>query len=124
MKRIIESPQQILERMAHLFEKRNAVYKDNFRVVGVVMHALFDGDPPRLESSADYARWHLFELVVVKLTRYARQYNVGGHKDSIEDQMVYLAMVAMLDQERAGILEANVADDVQHSPGCMCVDCQ
>lgn len=95
----IESPQQILERMAKLFEERNAVYRDNFRVVGEVMHVLFEDGPPRLETAADYARWHLFELAVVKLTRYARQYNVGGHKDSIEDQMVYLAMVAMLDAE-------------------------
>lgn len=88
----------ILEKSAKLFEERNAVYKDNWRKVGAIMTILFPDGPPKLEDETDYNRWHLFELAIVKLTRYAVQYNDGGHRDSIHDMIVYLAMVAGIEE--------------------------
>lgn len=91
----------ILQRNALLFKQRNALYKDNFRMVGKVMRALFPDGPPKLETEDDYNRWHLFELAIVKLTRYTVHYNEGGHEDSINDLTVYMSMVAALDKEQA-----------------------
>lgn len=78
-----------------LYKRRNADYKDNFRVVGEVMHALFPGGIPPVESSLDFQKWHLFELFIVKLTRYTQNY-VAGHPDSLKDMRVYLAMLEEL----------------------------
>jgi hypothetical protein len=51
-----------------------------------------------LTSAADFNKWHLFELMVVKLTRFA---NSGlTHQDSIHDLAVYAAMVeSIVNQE-------------------------
>ncbi len=106
---------QLLHKSADLFAERNAVYKDNFRMVGAIMKAMFPDGPPKLETEHDYNRWHLFELSIVKLTRYAINYNAGGHADSIDDQIVYLAMVAALDYE-AGNRERPPARFVDPSP--------
>lgn len=86
-----------LRKQADLFQERNAVYKDNFKMVGQLMKVMFPDAPPALETADDYNRWHLFELAIVKLSRYAIHYNNGGHPDSIDDMIVYLAMVAELD---------------------------
>lgn len=89
---------ELLHRMADLYKERNAVYKDNYKKVGAVMAAMFP-QGKFLLSPDDYNKWHLFELAIVKLTRYANQYE-NGHADSLEDMIVYLAMVASIDAER------------------------
>ena len=89
----------LLNESAALFRERNAVYKDNFRMVGRIMIAMFGDNPPELKTEADYNRWHLFELFIVKLSRYSTNYNGGGHSDSVDDMIVYLAMVAAMDAE-------------------------
>jgi len=94
----VETVPEILSRLEKLYKDRNAEYGENFRVVGKVIEALFH-DPPELFTEQDWNRWHLFELAIVKLTRYVEHYDKGGHKDSIEEMIVYLGMVAMLDQE-------------------------
>jgi hypothetical protein len=78
-----------------LYKRRNAEYKDNFMIVGDVMHALFPGGIPPVESSLDFQKWHLFELFIVKLTRFTQNY-VAGHPDSLKDMRVYLAMLEEL----------------------------
>jgi len=84
---------QILAAAAQTFAERNAVYKDNWTQVGQIMTALFPNGV-HLKSEADFNKWHLFELAVVKLTRFA---NSGlTHRDSIHDIIVYAAMVEML----------------------------
>lgn len=79
----------ILREMAATFEERNAVYGNNYLHVAPVMRALWpDGVPAGLVMED---RWHLFELVIVKLTRFARG-NLT-HIDSIHDAAVYAAMI-------------------------------
>ncbi len=47
-----------------------------------------------LKTADDFNRWHLFELKIVKLTRFV---NSGlTHKDSIHDDAIYSAMVESL----------------------------
>lgn len=87
----------LLHKMADLFAERNAVYKDNFRMVGKIMQAMFP-EGIELKTPEDHNKFHLFMLAIVKLTRYAINYE-GGHKDSLEDMIVYLSMVAALDAE-------------------------
>lgn len=79
----------VMESMAETFRERNAEYKDNFKMVGPIMKILFpDGVPAELLGSHQF---HLFELKVVKLSRFA----ISGlqHLDSIHDDGVYSAMI-------------------------------
>ena len=83
----------ILAAMAETFRERNKVYGDNYKRVGAVMAAMFPHGVELL-TEEDYNVWHLFELMVVKLTRFA---NSGlTHEDSIHDAAVYAAMVESL----------------------------
>lgn len=83
----------VLEEAARTFRERNAVYKDNANVVGKVMVALFPNGV-KLETAEDFHMWHLFELLIVKLTRFT---NSGlTHQDSILDLTVYGAMLEPL----------------------------
>ncbi|QDH49635.1 haloacid dehalogenase [Pantoea phage Kyle] len=83
----------VLEEAAATFRERNAVYKDNALVVGKVMAALFPNGV-ELKTQEDYNMWHLFELLIVKLTRFT---NSGlTHQDSILDLTVYAAMLEPL----------------------------
>lgn len=83
----------ILQQMADTFRERNAIYGDNYKRVGEVMVAMFPNGVV-LRTAEDFNRWHLFELLVVKLTRFA---NSGLlHSDSVHDASVYGAMVESL----------------------------
>lgn len=83
----------ILQQAAETFRERNAVYGDNYKNVGNVLFALFPHGIA-LQTAEDFNRWHLFELLVVKLTRFA---NTGlTHTDSVHDAAVYAAMLESL----------------------------
>ena len=81
---------EILEEMARTFRERNEVYGDNYKNVGAVMKSLFPGNV-NLNSVDDYNMWHLFELMIVKITRFAN--SELKHQDSIHDTAVYAAMI-------------------------------
>jgi hypothetical protein len=83
------TPDQILADMADTFRERNAVYGDNYKRVGQVMLALHP-DGIELKTKDDHELFHLWSLIIVKLTRFS----VSGltHTDSIHDAAVYLAM--------------------------------
>jgi len=81
---------ELLRQAAQTFEDRNAVYGDNYKNVGNVMIALFPKGI-RLETAEDFLAWHIFELIVVKMTRLANS-NLT-HEDSIHDITVYAAML-------------------------------
>jgi hypothetical protein len=83
----------ILAEMADTYRERNKVYGDNYKRVGEVMMALFPNGVT-INSKDEFNVWHLFELMIVKLTRFA---NSGlSHEDSIHDLAVYAAMVESL----------------------------
>jgi hypothetical protein len=84
------SAADILSLAADTVKASNAVYKDNFRMVGEVIAALFPNGV-KLDSAKDHEVYHLLVMVVGKLTRFA----VSGltHQDSIRDLTVYAAMV-------------------------------
>ena len=85
-----------LTAMAATFRERNAGYKNNYRMVGPIMATLFPQGVPVALLGSD--QWHLFELIIVKLTRFA--ISELKHGDSIEDVGVYAAMInAVLSQQ-------------------------
>jgi hypothetical protein len=78
----------VLQSMAETFRERNKVYGDNYKMVAKLMQVLFPrGVPPELVVQDHF---HLFELALVKLSRYAIS-NLT-HVDSAHDGAVYLAM--------------------------------
>lgn len=80
---------EILAEMSETFKQRNALYADNYKMVPQMVKVLFpNGVPPELVVTD---QWHLFELKLVKLTRFA----ISGltHIDSIHDDAVYSAMI-------------------------------
>jgi hypothetical protein len=86
---------ELLRAAAKTFEERNAIYGSNYKMIGPMVKILFpDGVPPELLFSD---RWHLFELMLVKISRFA----ISGltHSDSIHDTTVYAAMVESLLKE-------------------------
>lgn len=90
-----------LEKGAKLFKERNAVYGDNYLNVGKAFVALFP-DGVSLRTVDDFNRFHIFMLSVVKATRYANNWEKGGHMDSSDDAMVYWAMQTSIDEEIKG----------------------
>lgn len=89
-------PAIILDEMAETFRQRNAVYGDNYRMVAKLVKVLFpNGVPPELVVSD---QWHLFELKLVKLSRFAIS-NLT-HTDSIHDDAVYSAMIESIIHEQ------------------------
>jgi len=90
------SAADVLADMARTYRERNAVYGDNFRMVGPMMRALFPDGVPAATLHSD--QFHLFELVLVKLSRFA----ISGlrHKDSIHDSAVYCAMIEAILNEQ------------------------
>lgn len=86
----------ILASAAETFANRNAVYTNNYQQVAPIVKQLWpDGVPPELTAQD---QWHLFELIVVKLTRFAN--SALTHEDSIHDIMVYAAMIQSIIQEQ------------------------
>jgi hypothetical protein len=95
-----KSADDILTESAETYKKRNAEYGDNFLNVGPTMAGLFP-EGVTLRNAQDFIRWHLFELIVIKATRYANNFDKGGHLDSIRDMSVYSAMVEAVDASRS-----------------------
>ena len=81
---------EVLEEMARTFRDRNGKYKDNWKNTGAVMLA-FMPNGVTLLTEEDFVKFHLFEWVIGKLTRFV---NTGmTDKGSVHDAAVYLAMI-------------------------------
>jgi len=85
----IELASDILAAGAATYAERNKVYGENYRMVAPIMKVLFPYGVPAGVIHSD--KWHMFELLVVKITRFAT--SRLEHQDSIHDAMVYAAMI-------------------------------
>jgi hypothetical protein len=83
---------------AHTFRKKREEYGNNYLVIGKLMAAMFP-EGLTVKTEEEWNRLHLFLLSIVKISRYANNYDKGGHADSILDNIVYLAMLHELDDE-------------------------
>ena len=86
-----------MSRLHNVFLERNAIYGNNFYMVGDVLHALFPEGVPPLRTAEEHARFDLLSMIVGKLTRYVKSFGSGGHEDSLDDLSVYCAILASLD---------------------------
>lgn len=94
----MKTADQFLTEAAATFKSRNAVYGNNYLNVGKAMAALFP-DGVTLKTAEDHNRFHIFMLGIVKLSRYANNWDKGGHADSIHDNTVYSAMLESIDAD-------------------------
>jgi hypothetical protein len=84
-----KSVAEILRSMAATSEERAKIYGDHYRHFAPVVKALWPNGVPSALVTED--RWHLFELLLVKVVRFAA---TGlTHRDSIHDLAVYAAMI-------------------------------
>jgi hypothetical protein len=97
----MSSPADILQQAAELFKERSAQYGDNYLKIGSVLQALFPDGMRIATADADvrheWNRAHLFMMILVKVTRYAENWDKGGHQDSLRDLAVYAAMLESVD---------------------------
>ena len=93
---IIKNVPDRLRDAAKLFEERNAAYGGNYTGFPAVLEAMFP-EGVTLNGGAELARFAFICQLMMKLTRYGRNVNKGGHDDSLEDMAVYAIMSAELD---------------------------
>jgi hypothetical protein len=84
-----------LQNLISLYEERNQTYGNDYKENGVLMDALFP-DGLVLDNPDDFNRYSILVHIVTKLGRYARNFS-NGHPDSLDDLIVYAAMLAVLD---------------------------
>ena len=89
---------EMLRESAQTFEERNKVYGDNYRKFGRVMAAIFP-EGIEIRTPEDHNRFGVFVQMVGKVTRYAENFNRGGHADSLLDLAVYSQMLRELDED-------------------------
>jgi hypothetical protein len=98
-----------LRAKAAIYEERNKLYGDNYKRFGPIMALLFPNGLT-LATGDDHNRFGVFVQIVAKVTRYAEQFQAGGHDDSLDDTAVYSMMLKQLDNDlRSKTAEATTA---------------
>lgn len=82
----------ILDDMAATYRERNKLYGNNYKDFGKILAVMFPNGVT-LNVPGDYNRFSLLSMVVAKMTRYALNFDRGGHLDSAHDAGVYAAML-------------------------------
>jgi hypothetical protein len=82
-----------MKEMLETFKERKKIYGDNWERIGPVLAALFP-DGVTLETADDHNQYHLFMMIMVKVTRVAT--TDVKHQDSAHDIAVYAAMLDSL----------------------------
>lgn len=86
-----------LRAMADLFAQRDREYGNNYLDIGPTLHAMFPEG--LLITSADgWQRVFTITMAAMKITRYAKNIDRGGHQDSLDDLSVYMQMGAHTDR--------------------------
>ena len=88
-----------MEENAALYHQRNAVYGDSYKKFGAFAAKLLGKQT--FETEDDYNRLGVMIMMLSKLSRYANNFNKGGHPDSLNDLSVYSTMLQELDKEIA-----------------------
>lgn len=87
---------EMLREAASTYEERNKLYGDNYKRFGAIMKALFP-EPLCVVNGHDWNRLGVFVQIVSKVSRYAENFDRGGHDDSLLDMAVYGTMLRELD---------------------------
>lgn len=100
-----EGVPEALRRMATLYEERGRVYGTNYKQFGPVAMALEAMAPEggwKVETRHNWNRMAVWLHILNKITRYAVNFNRGGHADSLDDISVYAQMLRELDERGPG----------------------
>lgn len=89
-----------LQALVKLYEERNKVYGNDYHENGKLMATLFPNGLT-LKTENDFNRYSILIHIVTKLGRYVRNFK-KGHEDSLDDLIVYAAILAELDQPEGG----------------------
>lgn len=89
---------EYLRKSADAFEERNAEYGDGYKKFGEVMMGLFP-EGIEIKNQKDASRYAILNIMVAKLDRYCKNFNKGGHEDSLIDLSTYSAMLNEVDKE-------------------------
>lgn len=87
-----------LQKAAEIFKARNKIYGDNYKEFGNVMKALFP-EQISITDPEEHGRFAILIQIVAKLSRYAKNFKIGGHNDSLDDLAVYSMMLKELDSQ-------------------------
>jgi hypothetical protein len=86
---------ELLLTAAQTYDERSRVYGDTYKNFGGAIAAMFPNGLT-VKSADDWNRLGVMVMAVGKLTRYAAQFENGGHKDSAHDLINYAAMLEEL----------------------------
>lgn len=79
----------LLEEAIKTYIERSKIYGPRgFEEHGQILKALFP-EGLTLSTEEEFSRWVTFNMLIVKICRYAKHITKGGHKDSIHDLGVY-----------------------------------
>lgn len=92
------SPPAFLRDAAKIYEERNKLYGDNYKQFGKWANELFPNGLV-VSGEEEWNRLGIFVQIMSKLSRYAQNFNRGGHEDSLDDMAVYAMMLKELDRE-------------------------
>jgi hypothetical protein len=87
-----------LRAKASIYEERNKLYGDSYKIFGSIME-LIGLDNFNLRSADDHNRFGVYVQLLGKVIRYGKQFDNGGHADSLDDMAVYAMMLKELDHE-------------------------
>ena len=92
-----------LQDITELFKERNNAYNtesgiDAYKMHGDVMLSFFP-EGITLNTSEDFGRMAIFDMLAGKMLRYANNFSYGGHSDSLNDISVYAQMLNDLDKQ-------------------------
>lgn len=93
---------EALRAAAEIYEERNKTYGNNYKEFGHWVNELF---PAGLNVSGpeDFNRLGVLIQMLSKISRYAQNWDKGGHDDSLDDLVVYTMMLKELDAEALGL---------------------
>ena len=93
-----KKPDELRVDSADTFKIKNAQYGSNSKNYAAAMKAFFPNGIV-IKTEQDHERIHLLMLLIVKISRYCNNFELGGHEDSLNDAAVYSAMLRSLDAE-------------------------
>jgi len=85
-----------LKRLGDLYRQRNQTYGDDYLRHGSIMKAIFPSGM-KLNTEDEFNRYAIFKFMIAKITRYAVNWEKGGHDDSLDDIAVYAQMLKEVD---------------------------
>ncbi len=93
---VVKYVPDLIRESADIYEARSKFYGDSYKSFGLTAAGLFPGGIV-VKTAGDWNRLGVLVHMLTKLTRYANNFEAGGHDDSLVDLCTYAAMLRELD---------------------------